>query len=122
VKLSKADFAVRCGVNAGAVYFDDSTPLKTISDRVIDVAGHMQKNAEPNTVLVARKIIEPLHQLEEFTHPIQVIDGHEASVWSDKVNARLRPPTYIGAHRAARCGPRKKAAPNAALSCRRPTQ
>ncbi len=81
VKVSKADFAVRCGVNAGLVYFDDSTPLETISDRVIDVAGHMQKHAEPNTVLVARKIIEPLRQLEEFTHTTQVIDGYEASVW-----------------------------------------
>lgn len=83
VKISKADFSVRCGVNAGLVYFDDATPLETISDRVIDVAGHMQKNAEPNTVLVARKIIEPLRQLEEFTHTAQVIDGYEASVWRD---------------------------------------
>jgi class 3 adenylate cyclase len=81
VKISRSDFSVRCGVNAGLVYFDDSTPLETISDRVIDVAGHMQKNAEPNTVLVARKIIEPLRQLEEFTHTAQVIDGYEASVW-----------------------------------------
>jgi class 3 adenylate cyclase len=81
VKVSKADFAVRCGVNAGLVYFDDHTPLETISDRVIDVAGHMQKHAEPNTVLVARKIIEPLRQLDEFTHTHHVIDGYEASVW-----------------------------------------
>lgn len=83
VKVTKADFAVRCGVNAGLVYFDDTTPLETISDRVIDVAGHMQKHAEPNTVLVARKIIEPLRQLEEFTHTTQVIDGYEASIWRD---------------------------------------
>ncbi len=83
VKLSKADFSVRCGVNAGLVYFDDSTPLETISDRVIDVAGHMQKHADPNTVLVARKIIEPLRQLEEFTHTTQVVDGYEASVWRE---------------------------------------
>ncbi|WP_143198016.1 adenylate/guanylate cyclase domain-containing protein [Bradyrhizobium sp. AS23.2] len=83
VKISKADFAVRCGVNAGLVYFDDATPLETISDRVIDVAGHMQKHAEPNTVLIARKVIEPLRQLEEFTHTSQIIDGYEASVWRD---------------------------------------
>jgi class 3 adenylate cyclase len=83
VKVSKADFSVRCGVNAGLVYFDDTTPLETISDRVIDVAGHMQKHAEPNTVLVARKIIEPLRQLDEFTHTTQVIDGYEASVWRE---------------------------------------
>jgi class 3 adenylate cyclase len=85
VKITKADFAVRCGVNAGLVYFDDSTPLETISDRVIDVAGHMQKHAEPNTVLVARKIIEPLRQLEEFTHTTQVVDGYEASIWRNAI-------------------------------------
>jgi class 3 adenylate cyclase len=85
VKVTKADFSVRCGVNAGLVYFDDTTPLETISDRVIDVAGHMQKHAEPNTVLIARKIIEPLRQLQEFTHTSQVIDGYEASVWRDAV-------------------------------------
>lgn len=83
VKVTKSDFAVRCGVNAGLVYFDDTTPLETISDRVIDVAGHMQKHAEPNTVLVARKIIEPLRQLDEFKHTAQVVDGYEASVWRD---------------------------------------
>ncbi len=83
VKVSRAEFAVRCGVNAGVVYFDDATPLETISDRVIDIAGHMQKHAEPNTVLVARKIIEPLRQLNEFTHTSQVVDGYEASVWRE---------------------------------------
>lgn len=87
VKISKADFSVRCGVNAGLVYFDDATPLETISDRVIDVAGHMQKHAEPNTVLVARKIIEPLRQLGEFAHTTQIIDGYEASVWRDSETA-----------------------------------
>jgi class 3 adenylate cyclase len=83
VKITKSEFRVRCGVNAGLVYFDDTTALETISDRVIDVAGHMQKHAEANTVLVARKIIEPLRQLEEFTHTTKVIDGYEASVWHD---------------------------------------
>ena len=53
VKLIKTDFSVRCGVNAGFVYFDETTPLETMADRVIDVAGHMQKYADPNTVAVA---------------------------------------------------------------------
>ena len=83
VKVSKADFTVRCGVNAGLVYFDDATPLETISDRVIDVAGHMQKHAEPNTVLVARKVIEPLRQIDEFAHTSKIVDGYEASVWRE---------------------------------------
>ena len=86
VKVSKADFAVRCGVNAGTRLLRRPYALETISDRVIDVAGHMQKHAEPNTVLVARKIIEPLRQLDEFTHTHHVIDGYEASVWRHAIN------------------------------------
>jgi len=45
VKTMKKDFIVRCGINAGYVYFDDSLPMEEMSDRVIDVAGHMQKHA-----------------------------------------------------------------------------
>jgi hypothetical protein len=77
----KQDFAVRCGVNAGYVHFDDAAPLETISDRVIDIAGHMQKYAEPNTVAVARKIVEPLRQSDGFSPTDKVVDGYEVSAW-----------------------------------------
>ena len=53
VKSMRRDFVVRCGVNSGFVYFDESMPLEEVSDRVIDIAGHMQKHAKPNTVCVA---------------------------------------------------------------------
>ena len=53
----------RCGVNAGYVHFDEATPMEAMSDRVIDIAGHMQKYAEPNTVAVARKLSAILHTL-----------------------------------------------------------
>ena len=43
----------------------------------------LKDRTDPVTELVARKIIEPLRQLEEFTHTTQVIDGYEASVWRD---------------------------------------
>jgi class 3 adenylate cyclase len=81
VKLMKTDFAVRCGVNAGFVHFDDRTPLEAMSDRVIDIAGHMQKYAEPNTVAVARKIIEPLRERGGFEPTRKVVDGYEVSHW-----------------------------------------
>jgi class 3 adenylate cyclase len=81
IKLMKQDFTVRCGVNAGYVHFDDAAPLETISDRVIDIAGHMQKYAEPNTVAVARKIVEPLRQSDGFSPTDKVVDGYEVSAW-----------------------------------------
>jgi hypothetical protein len=80
IKLMKRDFHVRCGVNSGYVHFDDATPMEAMSDRVIDIAGHMQKHAGPDTVAVARKIIEPLRQDHGFTQTDKVVDGYEVSV------------------------------------------
>ncbi|MCA0245558.1 MAG: guanylate cyclase [Proteobacteria bacterium] len=82
VKLMKEDFSVRCGVNAGYVHFDESTPLAAMSDRVIDIAGHMQKYAEPNSVAVARKVIEPLRNPEGFEPTDKVVDGYEVAHWT----------------------------------------
>lgn len=82
VKLMREDFLVRCGVNAGYVHFDESTPLSAMSDRVIDIAGHMQKYAEPNSVAVARKVIEPLRNPEGFEPTDKVVDGYEVAHWT----------------------------------------
>ena len=82
VKLMRENFSVRCGVNAGYVHFDESTPLAAMSDRVIDIAGHMQKYAEPNSVAVARKVIEPLRNPEGFTPIDKVVDGYEVAHWT----------------------------------------
>ncbi len=91
VKLMKQNFAVRCGVNAGYVHFDEHTPLEQMSDRVIDIAGHMQKYAEPNTVAVARKVIEPLRSLDGFEATTTVVDGYEVSRWSGPRHFHLGP-------------------------------
>jgi class 3 adenylate cyclase len=81
-KLMQREFAVRCGVNAGFVHFDPAAPLETLSDRVIDIAGHMQKHADPNTVAVSRKVIEPLSDLRGFEATQRVVDGYEVSRWA----------------------------------------
>ena len=49
--------------------------------RVIDIAGHMQKHAEPNTVAVARMVIEPLRNTEGFEPTTTVVDGYNVSLW-----------------------------------------
>ena len=81
VKAMRRDFRVRCGVNSGFVYFDESIPLEEISDRVIDIAGHMQKNAEPNTVCIAKPTIEPLNERTGFEPSGRVVDGYEVYEW-----------------------------------------
>jgi len=81
VKGMRSDFRVRCGVNSGFVYFDESIPLEEISDRVIDIAGHMQKNAQPNTVCVAKPAIEPLNDRIGFEPSGKIVDGYEVYEW-----------------------------------------
>lgn len=81
VKSMTRDFMVRCGVNSGFVYFDDSVPLEEISDRVIDIAGHMQKHAKPNSVCVAKPTIEPLNERGGFEPSGQTVDGYEVYEW-----------------------------------------
>ncbi len=81
VKLMKTNFAVRCGVNSGFLYLDDNMPLEQVSDRVIDIAGHMQKYAEPNTVAVPKTAIKPLANAAGFAPTHKVVDGLEVYHW-----------------------------------------
>jgi class 3 adenylate cyclase len=82
VKSVRQDFSVRCGVNSGFVYYDDSIPLEELSDRVIDIAGHMQKHAKPNSVCVAKPAIEPLNDRIGFEPSGRVVDGYEVYEWA----------------------------------------
>jgi class 3 adenylate cyclase len=82
VKLMKSDFRVRCGVNSGFVYMDDEVPLEDVSDRVIDIAGHMQKHAEPMTVSIAKIVVEPLTDRAGFLETPKIVDGYQVYAWS----------------------------------------
>jgi len=81
VKTMRKDFRVRCGVNAGYVYFDELLPLEEMSDRVIDVAGHMQKQAHPNTICIAKPAIEPMQERAGFSAAGKFVDGYEIYIW-----------------------------------------
>ncbi|OGW36811.1 MAG: hypothetical protein A2Y97_06060 [Nitrospirae bacterium RBG_13_39_12] len=81
VKTLRRDFKVRCGINSGFVYFDESMPLEEISDRVIDIAGHLQKTANPNTICIAKPAIEPLKERTGFITVGKFVDGYEVYIW-----------------------------------------
>jgi hypothetical protein len=81
VKQMRRDFSVRCGVNSSFVIFDESMPLEMISDRAIDIAGHMQMYADPNTVNIAKPAIEPLLERTGFSPSGKVVDGYEVYAW-----------------------------------------
>lgn len=81
VKTIRANFRVRCGVNVGPVYYDRSIPMEQMSDRVIDVAGHMQKYALPNTVALAKPAMAVLMKREGFKPAGKEVDGYEVYQW-----------------------------------------
>jgi class 3 adenylate cyclase len=92
VKMIKSNFTVRCGINAGHVYYDEQTPMEEMSDRVIDIAGHMQKYALPGTIACAKQIIEPVEQRGGFSDAGKVVDGYEVYQWTstDRLQADCR--------------------------------
>jgi hypothetical protein len=66
---------------------DDDVPLEEVSDRVIDIAGHMQKHAEPMTVSVAKTVVEPLTDREGFLETPKIVDGYQVYAWSGEHGA-----------------------------------
>ena len=82
MKTIKANFRVRCGINAGRVYYDRSMSMEQMSDRVIDIAGHVQKYASPNTVGIAKPAVRRLSTREGLKDTGKEVDGHEVYQWS----------------------------------------
>lgn len=82
VKTVKSPFQVRAGVNAGRVHFDKATPMEEMSDHVIDVAGHMQKYAPPDSLFIAKDILDESSVKDGFSPAGTSVDGFEAYVWS----------------------------------------
>ncbi|NNM60093.1 MAG: hypothetical protein HKM04_09815 [Legionellales bacterium] len=78
----KRAFVVRCGINAGILLFDDQLPLEEISDHVIDIAGHMQKYAEPNSIFLARELADTFDSPQLFKPVEKIVDNLAVSKWS----------------------------------------
>ncbi len=77
----RTPFQVRCGINEGEVPIFEDSKLEKIADQVIDVAGHLQKQAPPDTLWVS----EPTYQLfteKSAFRPITVkVDGYNVYEW-----------------------------------------
>lgn len=81
VKVMKRNFAVRCGINTGFLLFDVQTPLEEMSDQVIDIAGNMQKYADPNSIYLAKDISGAINLPVQLVPTDKVIDNHAVCKW-----------------------------------------
>jgi class 3 adenylate cyclase len=86
IKAIKHDFAVRVGINSGEVMFDEAMPMEEMSDRVIDIAGHMQKHCAPGSVWISEHAIQPLVSKElPFKKNGEVVDGCPVYEWNPEM-------------------------------------
>ncbi|MBI5597864.1 MAG: hypothetical protein HY928_17400 [Elusimicrobia bacterium] len=86
VKAMRRDFKVRCGVNSGTVLFDDTVPMEEMSDRSIDIAGHMQKYAEANAIFLGKHVVAEMRAADEFVPASREVDGCEVYAWRSQNN------------------------------------
>jgi class 3 adenylate cyclase len=80
-RMMGTPFRVRCGVNSGRVQYDAAQPMEAMSDNVIDVAGHMQKYADPDTIYVATDLLSKNKVNRGFAPADTEVDGYAVSVW-----------------------------------------
>jgi class 3 adenylate cyclase len=73
-------FTPRCGIHSGTVYADRSTRIEEIFSNVIDIAGHLQKRAEPNGLLISEATFNEIENKSDFRTMSFEVDGQR--VWS----------------------------------------
>ena len=92
--LLRSRIAVRCGVNAGEVPIFEDSKLEKIAHRAIDVTGHMQKHASPNTLWVSAEVANLLDDKTGFRPMEKEVDGHRVYEWSPRLSL-VEPPKAV---------------------------
>ena len=92
---------VRCGANMGEVFYDDNTPLEMLSDPVLDLTGHLQKSAAPNSLLITAECMEQLRDNAGYNLAPFDVDGFQVYEWS--LEGR-RPASVTGTGAGTRLG------------------
>ncbi len=86
VKAIKRDFKLRVGINAGEVSYDEAMAMEEMTDRVIDIADHMQKHGEIDAVTISKHAIEPLLAKYPFKPADREVDGLPVYAWQPESN------------------------------------
>jgi serine/threonine protein kinase len=77
----RSRFSVRCGVHAGELIYPAEKGLEEVSDPVIDIAAHMQKNAESDSLWTSREVLGELSSKEGFRMLDKQVDGRVTFEW-----------------------------------------
>ncbi len=75
-------FRVRCGINEGEVPLYEDTSLERVADRVIDIAGHMQKQGRPNAIWMSHEVFALLADKSGWRPLTKKVDSFDVYEWS----------------------------------------
>jgi class 3 adenylate cyclase len=78
----RTQFKLRCGVNEGEVQIFEDSKLEKVADRVIDVAGHMQKEGRANSLWLGEEVYKILADQSGFRQIDKQVDGYKVYEWS----------------------------------------
>lgn len=100
---------VRVGMHAGEVFFDKNTPLELLTDPVLDLTGHLQKAARPDSLLVTEAIYQQLRNRKGFVPVNQDVDGYKVYDWGletrkEEAPAETKPKPAAGKEELKRIG------------------
>ncbi len=99
----RTPFRVRSGLNEGEVPIYEDSKLEKVADRVIDVAGHMQKQSATNALWISSEAYSRLSDQSGFRAAGQVVDGFKVYEWSLE-------PVPVSTGEAEAAGPEARAA------------
>lgn len=91
----RTPFRARCGVHEGEVPIYEDTNLERVADRIIDVAGHLQKHANPNTLWVSTDVYAHLQDKSGFFDLQKIVDGYKVYGWAPEP-PMVTDETYVG--------------------------
>jgi class 3 adenylate cyclase len=100
--LLRSRISVRCGLHEGEVPIYEDSKLEKIAHQVLDVTGHMQKHANPDTLWLSGEVVERLEDKAGFQPADRQVDGHQVYEWSpclispDRAPVVLPPPAKAG--------------------------
>jgi class 3 adenylate cyclase len=92
--LLKTRISVRCGLNEGEVPIFEDSKLEKIAHQVLDVTGHMQKHANPDTLWLSAEVFKRLDDKSGFRPASKEVDGHQVYEWSARLAAPQPAPAF----------------------------
>jgi len=69
------DFNLRLGIHTGSVIIEKNGRINEMFSETLDIAGHIQKGAKPNSIVLSEMTRESLEETENLIPVGQAIDG-----------------------------------------------